>query len=181
MLAGPVTVTLEGAYASGDDPSTTNENEGAFRFDYQSSFWSIILYTNLDVPGYVASASGNQMTSNLGADFGVTNAVALKASVAWVPVKGFTLIGSAIYAEALEDVRITVSPAKAATATTPAAPAVTRIQPAEALGTEFDIVAVYSVTDNVSFLGGFGYLVAGDFFGDVEDPMGVMGSMVVKF
>ena len=164
MPAGPVTVTLEGAYCSGNDPSTPNKNEGAFRFDYQSSFWSIILYNNLDYPGYLGSSSGNAVTSDYAADFGVTNAIAGKATVAWTPMKGFTLIGAAVYAQANEDVIV----------------GKTRIK-ADPLGTEFDVVAVYNITDNVYFLGGFGYLVAGDFFGEVDNPMGVMGSLNVKF
>jgi len=180
MPAGPVTVTLEGAYAAGDDPKTTDKNEGAARFDYQSSFWSIILYTNLDVPGYVGSSSGNQMTSDVANDYSVTNAIAGKATVAWSPMKGFTLMGSAVYSQALQDVAV-VTPAKAATATTPAVPAKTTIIASNPLGTEFDVVAVYNITDNVYFLGGFGYLVAGDFFGEVDNPMGVMGSLNVKF
>ena len=52
--AGPVTVGVEGAYVSGDDPSTTNKNEGALRSDYHGPFWSVILFNNLDlqrVPG----------------------------------------------------------------------------------------------------------------------------------
>jgi hypothetical protein len=181
MPAGPVTVTLEGAYAAGDDPATKDKNEGAARFDYNSSFWSIILYSNLDVPGYVGSSSGNQLTSSVNADTSVTNAVAAKASVAWTPVKGFTLIGSAVYAQALQDVPVTVVPAKAATAITPAVPAVTKTLDADALGTEFDVVAVYNITDNVYFLGGLGYLVAGNVFGEVDNPLGVMGSLNVKF
>ena len=163
MPAGPVTVTLEGAYAGGNDP-TTKKNEGGFRFDYQSSFWSIILYNNLDYPGYLGSESGNAVTSDYANDFGVTNAMAAKASVAWVPMKGFTLIGAAVYSQAIEDVRVGTTLIKA-----------------DPLGIEFDVVAVYNITDNVYFLGGFGYLVAGDFFGDVDDPMGVMGSLNVKF
>ena len=51
MPAGPVTIGFEGAYASGDDP-TTAKNEGAFRADYKSPFWSFILFNNFDYDGY---------------------------------------------------------------------------------------------------------------------------------
>jgi len=120
------------------------------------------------------------MTSDVANDYSVTNAIAGKATVAWSPMKGFTLMGSAVYSQALQDVAV-VTPAKAATATTPAVPAKTTIIASNPLGTEFDVVAVYNITDNVYFLGGFGYLVAGDFFGEVDNPMGVMGSLNVKF
>lgn len=183
MPAGPVNIALEGAYAAGNDPSTP-ENEGAFRADYQSPFWSIILYNNLDYPGYLGSATGNRVTSDYGGDTSVTNAMAGKLTVSMTPAKKFTLILGAVYAQALQDVNITttVTPAVAATAKTPAVPAVTKTTTYSGnLGTEFDLVAVVNITDNVYFLGGVGYLMAGDFFGDVEDPMGVMVSLNVKF
>lgn len=162
--AGPVTIAVEGAYAAGDDP-TTAKNEGGFRADYNSSFWSIILYNNLDYPGYLGSATGNAVTStDPGTDYGVTNAAAGKLSFTVSPVKGFTIIAAAVFAQALEDVKIGTTTHKA-----------------DNLGTELDLVAVYSITENVYFLGGVGYLMAGDFFGDVDDPLGVMGSLNVKF
>jgi len=164
MPAGPMmSLALEAAYAAGDDPKTA-KNEGGFRSDYQSPFWSIILYNNLDYPGYLGSASGNAVTSDLGADFSVTNAVAGKASFTIKPTKTFSLIVAGVYAQALEDVKTAKATIKA-----------------DSLGTEIDLVAVYNITDNVYFLGGAGYLVAGNFFGNVDNPMGVMGSLNVKF
>jgi hypothetical protein len=178
--AGPVKIALEGAYASGNDPKTA-KNEGALRADYDSDFWSIILYNNLQYPGYLGSGTGNAVTSDYAGDTGLTNAAAGKLSFTMSPAKGFTVILAGVFAQALEDVVVTTTPAKAATATTPAVPAVTKTYKSDSLGTEFDLVAVYNITDNVYFLGGVGYLVAGNFFGDVKNPLGVMGSLNVKF
>lgn len=164
LPAGPMmNVALEAAYAGGDDPSTA-ENEGGFRADYQSPFWSVILYNNLDYPGYLGSASGNALTSDLKRDFSVTNALAGKASFTIKPTRSFTLILAGVYAQALEDVKVGTATIKA-----------------DPLGIEVDVVAVYNITDNVYFLGGAGYLMAGDFFGNVDNPLGVMGSLNVKF
>lgn len=177
--AGPVNVSLEGAYAAGNDPATP-ENEGGFRADYQSPFWSIILYNNFDHPGYLGSATGNAVTSTGPAgDFGVTNAMAGKMTISMTPVKKFTLILAGVYAQALQDVRITTA-AVPAKGNVPAVPARTTTYSGN-LGTEFDLVAMLNITDNVYFLGGVGYLMAGDFFGDVENPFGAMLSFNVKF
>lgn len=149
--AGPVTVGIEGAYASGDDPNTKDENEGILVADYNSPFWSIILFNNLDYDGY----GGNSFSK----DSGLTNASAAKLSLAVSPAKGLTIYGAAVMAA--------------------------RDQVADGadkgMGTELDLVAMYSFTDNVSFLGGFGYLAAGDYYGDVDNPLGLMVSMNLKF
>lgn len=170
--AGPmVSIGVEGAYAAGDDPST-KENEGGFKGEYQSPFWSIILYNNLDYPGYLGSWAGNRVTSDYAGDTGVANSYAGKASVTITPVKGLAIIGAAVYAAAIEDVVVKTTKDGVTTSTT---------HEADALGTELDLLVKYNLTDNVYFLGGVGFLMAGDFFGNVDDPMGLMGSLVVNF
>jgi hypothetical protein len=167
-----LSIGFEGAYAGGDDPSTTDENEGGFRADYQSPFWSVILYNNLDYPGYLGSWAGNRVTNDMTNDFSVSNSYAGKATVTVMPLKGLAIIGAAVYASAIEDVVVSTTKDGVTTKTT---------HKADALGTEFDLLVKYNLTDNAYFLGGFGYLAAGDFFGDVDDPLGLMGSVVVNF
>lgn len=169
MAMGPMmSLGLEGAYAAGDDPSTKTKNEGGFRADYQSPFWSVILYNNMDYPGYLGSGSGNAVTNNLSTDFSVTNAAAGKLTFTLKPTKTFTFVLAGVYAQALEDVTVGTG-------------AAAKTFKADPLGIEIDAVIIYNITENVYFLGGAGYLVAGDFFGNVDDPMGVMGSLNVKF
>jgi hypothetical protein len=150
--AGPATVGIEGAYVSGNDLSTA-KNEGAFTSDYQSPFWSVILFNNMDYPGF-----SNE--SSLSSDTSLGNGYAGKVSVSMSPLKGLSLYGAVVYAARLED-----------TATAEADP----------LGTEFDLIATYGITDNVSLTVGGGYLMAGDFYGDVDNPWGAVAAFTTKF
>lgn len=151
LPAGPVTLGLEGAYAAGDDPGTKDKNEGVAKQDYQGPFWSVILFNNMDYQGY--DKAGLMSTDN-----NFANAIAGKLSVAAAPAKGVSLYGAAVYA--------------------------TRDQVASGskdMGVEFDVVATYAITPNISWLVGGGYLVAGDFYGDVNDPWGAVSAFTVKF
>lgn len=151
--AGPVTLGLEGAYVSGDDPATKTDNEGLLTSDYQSPYWSIILFNNLDYNGY-------QGESNLGKDAGLSNAYSAKLSLSTTLAPGLSLYGAVLYAERLEAVGT---------------------KAADPLGTEIDLVVSYAITPNVSWTLGGGYLVAGDFFGSNDDPWGLMSAFTVKF
>lgn len=153
LPAGPVNLGLEGAYVSGDDPGTKGKNEGALTSDYQSPFWSVVLFNNMDHNGY-------QGESNVGADSGLKNGYAAKASCTVVPMPGLTLYGAIVYASRLED---------------------TKAANADPLGTEIDLVGTYAITPNVSWTLGGGYLVAGDFYGDVDNPFGFVSNFTVKF
>ena len=99
MPAGPVTVGVEGAYVSGDDP-TTAENEGGFASDYKSPFWSIILFNNLDYNGY----QNESVTGPAASDAGMKNAMGVKASVTVPLMPGLSLYGAVVYAVRIEDV-----------------------------------------------------------------------------
>lgn len=149
--AGPVTVGLEGAYAAGDKP-TSAKNEGGFRHDYHSPYWSVILFNNLDYPGYASE-------SDFGADAGLTNAMSGKLSVSAAPMKGLSLYAAALYAT-----RDKVAAGKD-----------------KQMGTEIDLIASYAVTENVSLTVGGGYLMAGDFYGDVDNPLGGVVAFTTKF
>lgn len=151
--AGPVSLGFEGAYVSGDDPSTKTENEGVLTSDYQSPFWSVILFNNMEYNGY-------QGESNFGSDSGMANAAAGKFSLSATPAPGLSLYGAVVYASRLED---------------------TAKHAADPLGTEIDLVLTYAITPNVSWTVGGGYLMAGDFFGDVNDPWGAVSAFTVKF
>ena len=157
MPVGPVTLGVEGAYVSGDDPSTTDENEGGFASDYQSPFNSIVLFNNLDYNGY----QNESVTGPAPSDSGMKNAWGTKLSCSLAPMQGLTLYGAVLYAARLEDVSAT--------------------KQADPLGTEVDVVATYAITPNVSWTVGGGYVVAGDFYGDVDNPWGAMSAFTVKF
>jgi hypothetical protein len=162
---GPVTLTLEGAYAGGDDPKTTGRNEGFFSADYQGPYWSMIFYNDLDIPGY----AGDPQSSSPEADFSVRNARSGKLSASFSPVRRLTVTGAALYAAADR----------------------TREGVAASLGWEFDVVAVYALSQNVTVTAGSGYAVLGDYWrpaatGDgpramPENPLAVVLAVTTRF
>jgi len=152
LPAGPVTVCLEGAYAKGDDPGSKGENEGAFSHDYQGPFWSVILFNNMDYSGYASE-------SNFGGDTSVSNAMAGKLSVSAAPMKGLSIYAAAVYAT-----RDQVAAGKD-----------------KPMGQEIDLIATYGITENVSVTVGGGYLMAGDFYGDVDNPWGAVVAFKTTF
>lgn len=162
-----VTLGLEGAYARGDDPATLDENEGFFSADYQGPYWSVIFYNNLDYPGYAVDPQTSDPSA--ARDFSVRNAISGKASVVVTPLQGLVLTAAGLYAAADET-----------------APGVD-----EAMGWEFDFVAVYALTDNVSVTAGVGCAVLGDYWksaaiagpagGKPDNPVGSLVALSAKF
>jgi hypothetical protein len=150
--AGMANVGLEFAYAQGNDPSTA-DNEGGFSHDYHGPFNSVILWNGMDYQGYLNLSRGQ------GGDVGVSNALALKGSVTAKPTEKLTLIGAVVWGQ-VDEVAAGMD---------------------DALGVEVDAIGVYNIYDNVSWTLGVGYLSAGDYFGDVDDPWGVMNKLEVKF
>jgi hypothetical protein len=159
--AGPVTIGFEGAYDSGNDPSTPNKNEGALAFDYHSPFWSVVLFNNMDLPGY-AGESVPTSTS-------LSNAWAAKLTVVAKPAPGLTVVGAAVYAARLQDV---VNADKS-------------ITKADPLGPEFDLIFIYAITPNVNWTVGAGYLIPGDFYTSggrkADNALAATSQFVLKF
>ncbi|HEY6000141.1 MAG TPA: alginate export family protein [bacterium] len=152
FLAGPATIGAEVAYAQGDKPGTA-KNEGALRFDYQSPFWSVILFNNFDLPGWESTYTG---------DLSVGNAVAGKVSAAVKVMPALTLYAAGIYGQRLQET------AKGAGND-------------EALGEEFDVIAMYSMTENVGVNVGFAYLLPGDAYGDLDNAWGATAQFNLTF
>jgi hypothetical protein len=163
---GPaLTIGVEGAYARGDDPKTTGENEGLFAADYQGPYSSLIFYNAMDVAGY----AGDAQTSDPVRDTSVRNAVTGKISAALAAAKRLTVTGAALYA--------------AADRTAPG------VDPA--MGWEFDLQADYGVVDGVTLSAGVGYAVLGDYWRTApiaggggakpENPLVVVVAVTSKF
>jgi hypothetical protein len=150
--AGMANLGLEVAYARGDDPNTADENEGVFNHDYHGPFHSIILYHNFDYSGFAGTVGG-------GADRGVNNALAVKASVTAKPSEKLSLTGAVVWAQR-DEVMAGMD---------------------DDLGVELDAIAVYNIYDNVAYTLGVGYLMAGDAFGDIDDPWGMLNRIQVNF
>jgi hypothetical protein len=161
---GPVTLGLEGAYARGDDPRTP-ANEGLFSADYEGPYRSVIFYNAMDYPGY----AGDPQTSDTVKDFSVRNAVSGKVSAVLSPARRLSLTAAALYA-ALDQTGAGVS---------------------SAMGWEFDLVAVYGITEGVSLSAGVGYAILGDYWksaaiaggagGKPDNPLGAVVAVTATF
>ncbi len=166
LPVGPsVSIGLEGAYARGDDPKTTGRNEGVFSADYQGPYWSVIFYNNLDYSGY----GGDSQSSSTSLDFGVRNAVTGKFSAVYAPTKNLSITGAGLYAAADQ----------------------TRDGVDAAMGWEFDAIAVYGITENVSLTLGVGYALLGDYWKSApiaggtgrkpDNPLGSVAAFTARF
>ena len=142
---GPVTLTLEGAYAGGDDPKTSGRNEGFFSADYHGPFWSMIFYNPMEISGY----AGDAQSSSPEADFSVRNARAGKLSAVFAPLRRLTVTGAVLYASADQ----------------------TRAGVDRSMGWEFDVVAECALGERVSLTAGVGYAVLGDYW--TSAPIGL--------
>ncbi len=139
LPVGPAaTLGFEAAYTRGDDPKTAGKNEGFFSADYQGPYWSVIFYNNMDYSGY---AKDNQ-SSSTDLDFSVRNAVTGKISAVFTPLKNLSVTGAGLYAAADQ----------------------TKAGVDKAMGWEFDLVAAYGITENVSVTAGIGYALLGDYW-----------------
>ena len=152
MPVGPVGVGLEFGYAQGDDPGSKDENEGTLFHDYNGPFNSFILFNNFDLDGWNSVYSG-------GVDRGLNNAMALKASGTFAMNKQLSFMGAGVWAQADE----------------------TKANQDSDLGVELDLLAKYALTENVTLQAGFGYLWAGDFYGEVDDPWVGTAHAIVTF
>ena len=165
LPVGPVSFSLEGAYAGGDDPETPGRNEGFFSADYQGPFSSLIFYNTMDIAGY----AGDAQSSSPEADFSVRNARAGKLSAAFSPLRGLTVTGAALYAS-VDQARAGVS---------------------RRMGWEFDVVAVYALAERLSLTAGVGYAVLGDYWATKplaadgvskpENPLGTVVAVTTRF
>ena len=160
LPVGPsVSIGLEGAYARGDDPKSAGKIEGVFSADYEGPYWSVIFYNNMDYSGY----GGDSQSSSYGMDFGVRNAVTGKFSAVFTPLKNLSITGAGLYAAADQ----------------------TRAGVDKAMGWEFDVIAVYGITENVSLTLGVGYALLGDYWksapisgGSGHKPDNPLGSVI---
>jgi hypothetical protein len=156
--AGMADLGIDFGYARGNDPNSA-KNEGAASHDYDSPFYSIVLYNNLDYDGF---------QSNKAADRGVTNAIALKAYATAKPSEKLSLTGAILWAQQDE---------KAVVGTTNGLD--------KDLGWELDGYLSYNIYDNVAYTLGIGYLFAGDAFntaaGEIDDPWAMMNRIQIHF
>lgn len=151
---GPVNCGFEAAYARGDEPG--GDIDSALSHDYNGPFSSFILYNQFDLNGWVSNYNDSARGTT---DLGVQNSLALKASATFAFSKQLSLMGAGVWAVADE---------KGA-------------RDSDEYGVEVDGLLKYALNENVTLQTGVGYLFAGDYFGEVDDPLVVTAHAIVAF
>jgi len=137
---GPAYVGALYGYVEGDDPTTTDYEAG-----YKGSDWNpcLILF-NDDIP---TRGNYNETYSSL------NNGSIVQVNAGFSPMENLKLFASLSYAWADEKYVMTSA---GVTSTTAAVD--------DEIGTEIDITATYMIFDNLEYMIGFGYLMAGDWY-----------------
>ena len=157
---GPVYFGGTAAYISGDDPATTDKNEGGLllnggndwnpcliMFNYERTYWAGAL------SGHPYSATGVTNTNSP-----MSNAWFFQGKIGGNPIAALDIRGSVSYARADQ-------------------------KPTGVLnndyGYEVDVTATYKITNNLSYMLGAGYLFTGDYFKGASDANNIRNDFLV--
>jgi hypothetical protein len=159
----PIYVGGTFAYVSGDDPGTTDKQEGGTLTGGWDWNPCLLLFSTYDVTKWVGpvygynaiapTAPGKPGTSMV--DGPMTNAWFLQGRVGVKPTPQFDAVLSVSYAFADQ------KPTK------DGKPGVTFSN--GTYGTEVDLTGTYKITNNLSYMMGIGYLFTGDYFKGIDD------------
>jgi hypothetical protein len=166
-------------YVAGDDPTTTDKKEGGV-ITGGADFNPALILFNFDryywagpLPGASGTQNPNQndnpylATSNAG----ITNAWLLQGRVGVRPITALDIMASVTWAQV--DKKFIAGSSTAV--------------PNGTYGTEVDLTATYKITNNLSYMLGFGYLFTGDYFKgtvanqDVRDDYLVINKLTLTF
>lgn len=141
----PIYVGATVAYVSGDDPNTSDVNEGTLDGGRD---WNpcLIMFNYYDVANWVGTINGNNSSQVTGP---MTNALFFQGRVGVKPIPELDVQMLVSYAQADK------KPSGFANGT---------------YGTEVDLVGTYKITNNLSYMLGIGYLFTGDYFKGYDSP-----------
>ncbi|KQC10502.1 MAG: hypothetical protein APR62_12025, partial [Smithella sp. SDB] len=141
----PVYVGATVAFVSGDDPSTSDVNEGTLNGGRD---WNpcLIMFNYYDVANWVGDVHGYSGTTVTGP---MTNALFFQGRLGIKPMPELDAMLSVSYAQADK------KPTGYANGT---------------YGTEIDLSGTYKITNNLSYMLGVGYLFTGDYFKGYDSP-----------
>jgi len=157
LVQGSFALGATVAYASGDDPDTTNKFEGLP--DSAFSCWGGLDYDpglilwNDDRNEWIGPLKGNGSTRTT-VRSGVSNALLFLVYVSYRPTEKLDFKATWLYAKADEKPTMDGKPSSL---TNP------KFVDDE-YGHELDIIATYQITNNLSYMVGAGYLWTGDYF-----------------
>jgi hypothetical protein len=147
------------AYVQGDDPSTANENESGFSGqDYNPC---LLLFMSDQMNKHAGNLGFYATTNDT-----MSNAMLYQGFAGFKPMPKLDVMASFTFAQADEKPAGYVD---------------------DSIGTEFDITATYKIYDNLTYMVGFGYLWAGDYYkgtnasAQIDDTYIVMNQLTLKF
>jgi hypothetical protein len=162
------------AYVSGDDPNTTDKQEGGTLTGGWDWNPCLLLFSTYDVTKWVGPVYGYNATAPTGpgkpgtsmVDGPMTNAWFFQGRVGVKPIPELDTMLSVSYAKADQ------KPVGFTGGT---------------YGTEVDLTGTYKITNNLSYMLGFGYLFTGDYFNGkngnnkVDDDYILMNKLTLSF
>jgi hypothetical protein len=164
----PIYVGGTFAYVSGDDPGTTDKQEGGTLTGGWDWNPCLLLFSTYDVTKWVGpvygynaiapTAPGKPGTSMV--DGPMTNAWFFQGRVGVKPTAALDVMLSVSYAFADQKPTTTGKPADGKKVFS---------YTGSTYGTEVDLTGTYKITNNLSYMLGIGYLFTGDYFKGVDD------------
>jgi hypothetical protein len=145
---GPVYFGGSVAYVSGDDPSTTDKQEGGTINGGRDWNPALIMFNYYDRTYWVGNLNGYGNATNAGP---MSNAWFFQGRVGVKPTEKWDIMASFSYAFADKK--------PYATAGNPAT-----VYGSDQYGYEIDITGTYKITNNLSYMLGFGYFFTGDYY-----------------
>lgn len=139
---GPVYFGGTFAYVSGDNPDTTDKQEGGTLTGGRDWSPNLIMW-NYDRSMWIGELASTATTGNGFGTSGMTNAFLYQARVGVRPIEKLDIMASLTYANADKKPLNYVS---------------------DQYGYEVDVTASYKITNNLTYMLGAGYLFTGDYF-----------------
>jgi hypothetical protein len=166
---GPVYFGGTFAYLSGDDPGTTDKLEGGV-ISGGTDWNPCLILWNYDRTYWVGNLAGQSTATN---GTTMSNAWFFQGRVGVKPVAKLDIMASVSYAFADKKPKVPMVP--------------TGIEyVSDKYGTEVDLTATYKITNNLSYMLGFGYLFTGDYFkgttsANIGDDYMVINKLTLTF
>jgi hypothetical protein len=147
---GPVYFGGTVAYVSGDDPNTTDKQEGGTLTGGRDWSPALIMWS-YDRSMWIGELASSATTGNGFGTSGLTNGLLYQGRIGVRPTDKLDIMASLTYATVDKKPKTGNVPAGAEYVD-------------NSFGTEFDIMATYKITNNLTYMLGYGYLWTGDYF-----------------
>jgi hypothetical protein len=138
------------AYVSGDNPNTTDKNEGGILNGGRDWSPTLIMY-NYDRAMWLGELASSATTGSGFGTSGLTNGFLYQGRIGVRPTDKWDIMASVTYAAVDKKPRVGMVPGGAEYI-------------GSSYGWEADLVVTYKITNNLSYMLGLGYLWTGDYF-----------------